>query len=227
MLSSGWEGRATVSGSQQDRGLHVFWITEGIPNIFRSIPTHIKSQSCNVTQIKKDVLIPGYEVSKEHETFSSGWECCHHDTPEISFSLFQCCSWVVIEWLVGIMSALVHCTTSVGLCREISNTLGAAETMKRQQGKERHFWAFCPQGSYGIFFFTLLLQTSAILIHFHLCESIFHSAWIHALNHLYPFGGAVWSVTKVIPYWWELRKLGNTWSARLAQAYHLFWARIL
>lgn len=35
---------------------------------------------------------------------------------------------------------------------DISNTLGAAETMKRQQGKERHFWAFCPQGSYGIFF---------------------------------------------------------------------------
>lgn len=30
--------------------------------------------------------------SKECETFPSGQECCHHDTPEISFSLYQHCS---------------------------------------------------------------------------------------------------------------------------------------
>lgn len=154
MLSSGWEGGATVSGSQQDRGLHVFWITEGIPNIFRSIPTHIKSQSCNVTQIKKDVLIPGYEVSKEHETFSSGWECCHHDTPEISFSLFQCCSWVVIEWLVGIMSALVHCTTSVGLCRYLKY-LGCSRNYEKAARQRKAFLGFLPTRILWNFFFYL------------------------------------------------------------------------
>lgn len=90
------------------------------------------------------------------------------------------------------MSALVNCIIGIGLCREISRALAAAETIKRQQGNERHFWAFGPQESYRIFFFfTFCLETSATLINILLYEGIFHSAYIHSLNHLYPFGGAV------------------------------------
>lgn len=33
------------------------------------------------------------------------------------------------------------------------SSFGAAEIIKRQQGNERHFWAFCPQESYGNFLF--------------------------------------------------------------------------